>query len=551
VFWVLLDGKSASYLVTLTAVGDTTLQHDTLAVFPYKPSGSLGDPLGGLTGFDFILPDSLFAASWYDSVGPRTVVVDVDPDGSVDTLYDGVGSMGGFSHDGRRILMTGWQGPNGYKAPNTVIDFDLDKLVASYPVCANHPLSVAPPNEADMPLFFVMSAPNPIGVNAWAFDEQRGYIKLTDVQLPMQVQHMSVTDNTLHYEASNLSQTDSTTVCELNLDSLLSKRKWLEEPPEGFLEPPCSRYLTDPKYKPKPPPKPEIQTTATVDSCYEYFFEIDTLPLDERPLTPLATGLPECATWGTDDEGVVVLIKDGEHFYHPSEIARRGLMLVDRFRSRQDSADLQLIHRYTERLHLQSIQSNGALFYPFHFDYHVDEEEEGFMEAPWCSGKAQGEILSFLVRTFIITGDSLYLDRASFTFYSFVSEPGDAEYWVSYTDDAGCFWSEEYPMLQPAMTLNGLVGALYGVYEYYLVSNNGWAFEIMQRLLRTIRNYLPSFRCVDGPSYSGLRFRQQSAESHKAHIEQLEQLYRITDDKYFLWQADSLRSDWPQPEDSR
>ena len=209
-----------------------------------------------------------------------------------------------------------------------------------------------------------------------------------------------------------------------------------------------------------------------------------------------------------------------------------------------DTIYLERLKRYAHRMMTEADEFDGAVYFPYRFDYHVNQQEEGLLPAPWYSGMAQGEALGVMVRTFLITGDSTYLEYAHQVFKTFLRPRDTGTPWTVFIDSVGCYWIEEYPVWPPSMTLNGFIYALYGVYEYYQLTKSERAGEVLNAGLSTVRNYIPFYRRVGKPSFYGLRFGHYAWDYHLRHIKQLRHLEKITGDSFFGRWADTLEVDF-------
>jgi hypothetical protein len=283
---------------------------------------------------------------------------------------------------------------------------------------------------------------------------------------------------------------------------------------------------------------------ASVDSCVDYDFTIIALPYERLPNTGIPIARATDTSFTRDSDGVMLSEFHGKHYYHPVGMAHKCYQLIDVFHQTQDSAHLDLLVKYIDRMIAEAIVYDSALYYPYHFDYNVNQQEDGFLADPWFSGMAQGEILGVLVRTFQTTGDSTYLDYAHRTFYSFLRLQGEAEPWTVFVDEAGCYWIEEYPVWPPSKTLNGFIFAIYGLYDYYQLTQDPEAERILKSCFSTIKNCIHLFRRPERPSFYGLRFGHFTAEYHKTHSRQLDFLERFTGDAFFGAWADTLRADY-------
>jgi hypothetical protein len=280
------------------------------------------------------------------------------------------------------------------------------------------------------------------------------------------------------------------------------------------------------------------------DECVSHEFEIESLPYEELPRTEFPLRYAQDTSFPRDAEGVMLFEIDDQQYYHPVNMGGRCQILIDAYRRTDDSSYLSLAEKYARRLIAEAMEFEGALYYPYRFGYNVHSMDEARLDAPWFSGMAQGQMLGVLSRMFIATGDSLYLHAADQTFLSLQRLRDEAEPWVVFIDERGCFWIEEYPTATPSMTLNGFNTAVFGLYEYYQLTKNETAGEILQACLSTLKNYIPLFRRPGKVSLYGLTFRHYALNYHQLHIEQFRYLEKMTGDHFFGAWADTFYNDY-------
>jgi hypothetical protein len=269
----------------------------------------------------------------------------------------------------------------------------------------------------------------------------------------------------------------------------------------------------------------------------------DTVFYDEYSVTPLDLG-PE------DADGVPLVDVDGTLYYHPVKIAQRGLRFVWSFEQTGDSAYLDYARRFASRLRLMAkVTSDGSRYYPYPFDLDLHHLPGEVLYAPWYSGMAQGQALSFLVRLYRLTGDEAYREAADSTFLTFLRPKTSTAHPTEFTahvDTTGYYWVDEYPMeRQDNDTLNGFIYAVFGLYDYYRLTGDGRARQLILASLTTLRAYLPQFRVPGEPSYYCLRHQVQDPKYHKVHIGELHTLYIMSGDYYFQSMSDAFRRDYP------
>ncbi len=282
-----------------------------------------------------------------------------------------------------------------------------------------------------------------------------------------------------------------------------------------------------------------------LDTCISWDFDIVELEYNDLPNTGISEASARDTNFVRDADNVILTVWDGESFYHPVGMTHKLFALIDIYHRTGDTALLQLAQKYMARMIQEAMTFDSAMYFPYNMDYKVHQRDDALLTAPWFSGMAQGEALGVFVRMFRITEDSTFLDLSHKIFNSFLRLRTDNRPWTVFRDSCGCYWVEEYPTEPPSMTLNGFIFAIYGLYDYYLLTTDPQAEMILKASLSTIKNYLPLFRRTGQISLYNLHFRRFDVHYHLIHIDQLQDLARMTGDPFFENWADSLRKDYP------
>jgi D-glucuronyl C5-epimerase C-terminus len=273
------------------------------------------------------------------------------------------------------------------------------------------------------------------------------------------------------------------------------------------------------------------------DSCngteYSYEeFDISILPYDSLPYVEHdgVFGLKrDC-----DADGVPMYFYQGQFHYHPVSIAEYGLQMLDVYHDTKKPVLLDQMIVLADKLKGISMNTQSTMFFPYLFDFSLHGIEDETLEAPWYSSMAQGIALSFFTRLYEETGDQEYLKMSKRIFQSFLPLKGnDAKPWVSCVDKDGGLWLEEYPEEIPAMTLNGMNFAIYGVYDYYRITKSREAKVILMASLTTIKSNISRYRMEDDMSLFCIKHDVQSPYHHEVHGKQLHHFYLMTGDEYF------------------
>lgn len=280
------------------------------------------------------------------------------------------------------------------------------------------------------------------------------------------------------------------------------------------------------------------------DECISYQFDIDSLPYSKLSNITYSEKTLNDTSGFIDGDGIAMTKYRGRLYYHPVNMCHRAFQIVAAYRETGDSTYLHLAERHVKRLIKESHEYDGAIYYTYAMNHKVHSQNRALLTAPWYSGMAQGEILGLMVRMFWATGDSIYVEYARRTFRSFLRPRGGFEPWTVFVDHTGCYWIEEYPTEDPSKTLNGFIYALYGVYDYYLLTNDDQVKKVLTDCLSTLKNYIPSYRRPGQASFYGLEFRHWSQPYHKVHVRQLRQLYKISKDQFFNEWANIFEQDF-------
>ncbi len=244
-----------------------------------------------------------------------------------------------------------------------------------------------------------------------------------------------------------------------------------------------------------------------------------------------------------DRHGVVLFERDSKRYYHPVAIAQQALAYLESYRINEDPRYLERARTYADQLAAIGTRARGALYFPYRFSFTLAGNRRDVMKPPWYSAMAEGQALSLMVRLFELTGEQRYRTLADSIFTSFLRPRASGVPWTVFVDGDGYLWLEEYPKSPPMRVLNGHLFALFGLYDYYLLTGSNDARELIQGAAATVRHYGRSFEVPGQISYYSLRVHVQNAKYHGIHIKQLRELAAITGDRWFANLAAELARD--------
>jgi len=234
-----------------------------------------------------------------------------------------------------------------------------------------------------------------------------------------------------------------------------------------------------------------------------------------------------------DDRGVPMLDYKGVigRQYNPIAIAQYGLGFYNRYVKEKKEEYLNKFLVQCDWL-VDNLEKNkyGLYVWMHHFDW----EYFRTLKSPWYSSLAQGAGISALVRAYIITNDSKYIESASKAFKSFNKAIEDGG--VVYYDRNGDVWFEEAITIPPTHILNGFIWSLWGIYDYYLLTKEAKIEELFKRAVNTIKNNLPKYDTGYWSLYDLAPTKLKMLASpfyHSLHIVQLRILNKITGEQVF------------------
>jgi len=296
-----------------------------------------------------------------------------------------------------------------------------------------------------------------------------------------------------------------------------------------------------------PAPRPTVSFAFQRDGFRLNELSGKAMPYTLRQAVVLDDSMPQTA------DGVRLYEIAGRLYEHPNFQAGHGLNCLETYRLNGRRHYLELALRHGEHLVEHRVESRGAWFFQYTFDFRVHANPNETMRAPWYSGLAQGKVLSFFSRLYEITGERRWLEAARRTFASFLNLPSKSAPWVTRVDQHNLLWLVEYPYVgDPSRSdhvFNGHMSALFGLWDYYRVARADAAMALFDGSVTTMRRYLSVMRVPRRPSmYCVPHGFLATGSYHSLHISQFVHLWLMTGATEFIAMADALRDDYPPVE---
>ncbi len=269
-------------------------------------------------------------------------------------------------------------------------------------------------------------------------------------------------------------------------------------------------------------------------------------PYDTTKITPKEG-------WGVRDSTDVRMfsfVGETKQWNHPVGQAQYALYSLNSYRLTKDQAYLTSAAKNAQRLIDRRVESGGAWYYPYDFDFAVHGDTTETLKAPWYSGMAQGQALSVFVRLFEVTSDEKWKTAADATYASMRQAPEGEAPFASWVDDKGRLWLEEYPrypVVNSEKVLNGHIFAVYGLHDYWLLTQNEEVRDLTLGALRTVELTVPAeYRRPQAVSVYSLRHKVPTHSYHNVHVRQFLELWRLTKSQvFYVNTANTYRSDYP------
>ena len=240
-----------------------------------------------------------------------------------------------------------------------------------------------------------------------------------------------------------------------------------------------------------------------------------------------------------DEKGVPMLNYFGSigTQYNPDAIAQYALGHFEEYLRNGNNTHKEIFLSQADWFaeHLQERDHGvGVWEYDFDIDYFKK------LKRPWYTALGQGHGISVLVRAHSLTGKTVYLDIARKAFQAF-RYTVDVDGGAKYVDEEGHVWFEEHIVAPPPHTLNGFISALWGLYDFYLATQEVEAKELFDQGIETIEHNLHKYDKLFWSTYDLAATKLPCIASlhyHSLHIVQLRVLYILANRKIFKTYAD-------------
>ncbi|MFC1551402.1 D-glucuronyl C5-epimerase family protein [Candidatus Latescibacterota bacterium] len=163
--------------------------------------------------------------------------------------------------------------------------------------------------------------------------------------------------------------------------------------------------------------------------------------------------------------------------------------------------------------------SNEDGYIPYEFDFSHDIHELPAYE--WSSAMAQGGALAVMCQAYVFTNDEKYLAAAEKFFRTLYMNTGSL--WCIVVDKDGYYWHEEYPNPDFCHVLNGMLYSIWGLWDYYVITDDPFALTLFLAGIRSIADNIDSYNIEGVNSSKYCMHKSDPLEPyHPLHIALLE-----------------------------
>jgi hypothetical protein len=301
--------------------------------------------------------------------------------------------------------------------------------------------------------------------------------------------------------------------------------------------------------------KPQQFFRAAASTNFPFTFNYEERDLARLAFTnevyyfPVPATLPD--PWPYHDTNGIRLYQhtDGVLYDHPVLQAQYGLSMFNGYYLTTNAQYLYWAELHAQYIIDKSVMSRGAMFFKYPFTWQkAPYPGTDLIPPPWWSGLAEGYALSLFVHLYELTGKQIYKDAADKTFAAFKLAPIDANTpWVMEVDPDGYLWFEEYAKdpANPQYVYNGHMFAMFGAYDYWLLTGDPDAKLLVEAGITTARKYWDYFRTPGWVIRYSRKWEIWNKNYQTTVSGEFQQLWTMTSDPLFAKGADALADDWP------
>ena len=229
-----------------------------------------------------------------------------------------------------------------------------------------------------------------------------------------------------------------------------------------------------------------------------------------------------------DENGIPFLVESDRNYYSVVYVIQYALIQLEHIYVKDDVANREkIITNCLEWILNNAEEFNGSLVWRSESNHHYH------LEKGWISSMYQGQAISLFLRAYQHFKQDKYLNIAHRIFPFFEGDYEDGG--VKRVDKNGYLWFEEYPTNPPSYVLNGFIYTIFGILDYYRVTEDSRAKEIYDECIRTLVANVHKYDRFYWSVYDQLKVELVSYYYQKnVHIPLMQIMFELTNEKVFL-----------------
>lgn len=265
----------------------------------------------------------------------------------------------------------------------------------------------------------------------------------------------------------------------------------------------------------------------------ELYLGVGNISMDGRlgsyyqDLTPALYHLENNSIGEFDKEGIPFLVEGERRYYSVVYILQYGLILHDLTLKGINPDEnkkilLKLIHWLTENC--EDFKDSIV--------WRSEENTHYHLKKGWISAMYQGQAISFFLRMSQLFNEPKYIEFSAkiMAYFKYDYEEGGAKR----IDKNGYLWFEEYPTNPPSHVFNGFVYTIFGILDYYRVTECKDSKKLYDQCISTLCNNIQKYDLWYWSRYDQLKQELVSFYYQKnVHIPLVKILYLLTDEPIF------------------
>ncbi len=244
-------------------------------------------------------------------------------------------------------------------------------------------------------------------------------------------------------------------------------------------------------------------------------------------LTPTLIDYSENRYGEFDEDGIPVVGYGENSFYFPVNIAQFGFIVHDLWLDNRNSEYLKRLENI-----LSWFENKKKEYKDCNVWFNEIDNKKYGIKAPYISGMAIGEIISFYLRMYQIFKEPKLLG-AAWKAYRFLDIPFE-EGGVKRRDNEGNIWYEEFPTREPSFVLNGFIYTIFGLYDLYRVTGDAEVKNTINECITTLKQTLHLYDTGYWSLYDQLKKELVMVYYQRnVHVPQMEALFYLTGEPIF------------------